>query len=152
MVAVGVFLPGIWTSHTIVGATSTRFQWITTINNTFASNWKMSQTIVFFFDACIWHRRNSVVVTEKKKKNLAQNDKEQIVFWYDLNIMISPVETKPFVSFSLIFFFMLFSICGLLCRMSVNDVRECNIKTFIRTLSRHWNNPIRHSTTKFRSA
>lgn len=53
-----VYLPGIWTGHTIIWSTATTFQWITTIDNTFSGYWKMTQTIIFLFDACIWHRCN----------------------------------------------------------------------------------------------
>lgn len=53
MCVYGKYLPGIWASYTSVWAAATAFQRVTTIDDTFSGNRKMSQSIIFLFDACI---------------------------------------------------------------------------------------------------
>lgn len=66
------YLPGIRTCHTSIWTTATAFQWVTSIDDTFSGNRKMSQPIIFFFNTCIWHRSHSVGGKrreERKKKH-----------------------------------------------------------------------------------
>lgn len=58
LLGVGAALPGVGAGNTVVWSTATAFQRITSVNDAFASDWKMPQSVIFFFDTCVWHGRH----------------------------------------------------------------------------------------------
>lgn len=76
-------LPWIWTGHTIIRSATTTLQWITTIYDTFARYWEMSQSVVFLFHASIWHWGHSIQTRKyKERQQISLNGNMQcIISW-----------------------------------------------------------------------
>lgn len=68
------YLPGIWACHTCIRTAAAAFQRVTTIDDTFSGNRKMSQSIIFFLNAGIWHGSHSI--KNKTHTGRIQNMKE----------------------------------------------------------------------------
>lgn len=61
-----VHSPRIGTGNAVVRFTSSTFQRVTTIDDAFAGYWKMSKSVIFLFNTCVWHGSNP---EERRKHN-----------------------------------------------------------------------------------